>query len=276
MRKRREEQPDPNKQVRWMLTYTDLCTLLLTFFVLLVSMSSIDETRQRRVLHSLVGAFGMLPGGRSALGKPKGKDVADASAPMVKATPVDYEMLRSLHTKHNLDVDIVKLDKDRTILRIDQKVLFPPGSATLRPEAQEYLSALAGCLDRSGKGIDIGGHVDRYEGINDPHWSERAWILSAERAQAVYFFFVDHGITADRMSAHGFGFTRPLYDSADYPHLRERNQRIEIALGPNQCVPSSLAQNRPHPSPYFNYKDFFFRLFPPEESNGQPRLRSEP
>ena len=62
---------DPNA---WMSTYTDLMILLLTFFVLLLSLSSIDKKRKRVALNSLVGAFGFKPGGQSILGKPKGLD----------------------------------------------------------------------------------------------------------------------------------------------------------------------------------------------------------
>ncbi len=249
----------------WLTTYCDLCTLLLTFFVLLLSMSVIDNTRQKQALNSLVGAFGFLPGGRTAIGTPKGTDISEFEAPMEKNT-LNFDMLREVTMRNELekDVEIIKKDESLTIV-LHQKILFEPGSFELKPAARRYLSQLLPYLAQDSREIEIGGHTDRFEKIETPGWEKLSWTMSAKRAMAVYRYLLSQGLDPTRVSAHGFSFHKPLVDGIQYPHLRERNQRVEIVLTYSRNLPASLLQEEPRSNPFFNYKNFFFRLFPMPE-----------
>lgn len=254
----------------WITTYTDLCTLLLTFFVLLLSMSQREEIRTRKALDSLIGAFGLLPGGRSPIGRTKGTDIRDATPPIVPTAPVDLEILKQLTVTSDLNPDIVVLkQKEKLVIRINQRVLFKPGSMELNPKACEFLAILARHL-RNGEGdIEIRGHTDRYEELDISDWAENSWLLSAQRAQAIHSFLVEQGIAFSRLSAHGFSYYQPIVDSLAFPELRFKNQRVEIMLGKNTLVPPRLLRDDPKPSPYINYKDFLFKILP--ESQGQAK-----
>ncbi|RLB14628.1 MAG: flagellar motor protein MotB, partial [Deltaproteobacteria bacterium] len=73
MAKKKQEQSQNTNS--WLTTYTDLMILLLTFFVLLISISVVDANKQRVALNSLVGAFGFKPGGHSVIGVKKGMNI---------------------------------------------------------------------------------------------------------------------------------------------------------------------------------------------------------
>lgn len=257
----------------WLTTYCDLCTLLLTFFVLLLSMSVLDNTRQKQALNSLIGAFGFLPGGRSAIGTPKGTDISEFEAPMDQNS-LNFDMLREVTMKNELDKDVEIIKKDESLtLVLNQKILFEPGSFELKPAARRYLSQLLPYLAQDSREIEIGGHTDRFEKIETPGWEKLSWAISAKRASAVYRFLLSQGLDAQRVSAHGFSFHKPLVDGIQYPHLRDRNQRVEIVLAYSRTLPATLLHEDPKASPFFNYKNFFFRLFPMPEKTREAQHR---
>lgn len=251
---------------RWVLTYADLCTLLLTFFVLLVSMSTIDTRRERKVLDSLVGSFGPMPGGRSITGRPRGTEAMERKPRAISGRTLDLQMLRELNVKNRLESETVQAEKDKTILQISGKILFQPGSTDLNPGIITYLTDIASYLKKNRQEIEIRGHTDLFEGIKDSDWTEESWNVSLKRAQAVYGFFEMHGIDVNRMSCHGYSYYRPVVDSREYPRLSEKNQRVEIVLGPNDSLPASPSRDNRNSSHIMNYKNFFFRLYPPEDS----------
>ena len=257
----------------WLTTYTDLCTLLMTFFVLLISMSVIDENRKREALNSLVGAFGLLPAGRSPIGAGKGTDVREGSAPLEATSPLNFDLLKEVTLKNNLAPDIeVTKEGDKFLLRINQRVLFEPGTVILHPELQAYLAALAAKLKDSKYDIEIRGHIDPYEDLDGRFDSHHGWALSAQRAQAVARFLLGQGLSAERISAHGFGSHWPVVDGLKLAHLRYKNSRVEIVLGRNELLPTTLVRQKPRPIPYYRYRNFWFRLFPerPTQSDDKP------
>ncbi len=255
----------------WLTTYCDLCTLLLTFFVLLLSMSVLDEVRKKEVLNSLVGAFGFLPGGRTAIGAPKGMDISEFSSPMQKDEEFNFDLLREVTMKNQLEpeVEIIRKDDAVTIV-LNQRLLFEPGSFTLTGSASNYLAQLSPYLRRQKREIEIRGHTDRYEEVGDPRWVDRSYEISAKRALAVYRKLQSLGVPVGKMSVHGFSFHRPLVDGVKFPHLRYRNQRVEIVMTYSRSLPATLLRADPKPAPYFNYKNFFFRLFPMDGNAGSP------
>ncbi len=263
MARKKKQEESSGDSAGWLTTYTDLTTLLMTFFVLLLSMATIDDNRKREALNSLVGAFGLLPSGRVPIGTTKGMDVREASPPMKPTRPLDFTMLKEITLKNNLD-DQVKVQREgrKYVLSIDGRVLFEPGTQTLTPEMRTYLSILAIYLKKSSYDIEIRGHCDPYEDLSGAFGPRYLWVLSAKRAFAVSQFLQSRGIPPNRISAHGFGAYWPLVDSLRYPYLRYKNSRVEIVIGRNATIPTYLARARPRPVPFLNYKDFLFKLFP--------------
>lgn len=257
------EQPSTN---RWVITYTDLCTLLLTFFVLLVSMSTIDNRRERKALDSLVGSFGPMPGGRALAGRLKGPDGSNRTAAAPTGKTMDLAMLRELKIGSRHEPDESQWDKDKTILRIQGKVLFLPGSTELNPEIFQTLDEMAAQLAATAREIEIRGHTDLFEGINQPDWTGDSWRVSLKRAQAVYDYFQFRGIDVKRMTCNGYSYYRPLVNSREYPHLSDDNRRVEIVLGPGVHLPEAPPRQSRARAHGLNYRNFFFRLFPTDEN----------
>ncbi len=247
----------------WLTTFADLCTLLLTFFVLLLSMSIVDEERQRKVLDSLVGAFGFLSGGRSALGVEKGTDPRQFTSPMIQSRRADVEMLREITMQNNLDEDVKILEEEnRIVIRLNSKLLFEPGSHHLLPSIESFLGNLADHLNSGVYDIEIQGHTDLREVLHAENLEKFSWVLSTSRAQSVFDFFAEKGIDHRRMASHGYSHLRPLMDGLEYIDHYEENRRVDIILGEGAAIPAHLEREGAKPRSLFSYKTFLFQLMP--------------
>ena len=240
-----------------MATYTDLMILLLTFFVLLLSLASIDKKRKRLALNSLVGAFGFKPGAHSILGKEKGLNITSGSAPLVPED-IQFERLRNIALRHGMKSDLhITRQLDRTVITFNHRVLFDPGSAQIDPDVIEFLSELADAL-KGGPGlIELRGYADSTEMVFQQEPLKYAMHLSTKRAMAVFDFFREKGgIPAKSMVAHGFG-KNP--EGAENKGKESRlNRQVEIILDYRERVPYRLKKPG-RPDSLLDFNGFFFR-----------------
>ncbi len=213
----------------WMATFGDMMSLLLTFFILLVSFSSIQETKFHEAVGSLQGALGVL----SQL--PKVPVKMDIDKPTKRGNMSTDELgKRVAELKEKIaelqengkSVSVGRSEKGLAI-RLDDQTLFDPGKADLRQSATEVLSLVAGTLAEFPNAVRIEGHTDNLP-INTEQFPSN-WELSAARAAAVLRFFQEHGLDPRRMSAVGMGEWRPLA-SNDSVAERQRNRRVEIFM----------------------------------------------
>jgi chemotaxis protein MotB len=249
----------------WVVTFADLMSLLMCFFVLLLSFSEIDAQKFKQIAGELSKAFGVqreVP----ALEIPKGTSpIFDKFSPappeptvvnQVKQTTTDerpeLETLRS-PTEQAIEaaldetreqqmdkimavleqaasegkVDIAQ-DRHRIIIRIEEKGSFPSGSAELTWEFEGLLLDMAEVLaDIPGK-LTIEGHTDNVPIRTDRFASN--WNLSAARAAAVANVLLAAGdIDPQRLSVKGLADTRPRVPNAS-PSNRAKNRRVEIII----------------------------------------------
>jgi len=212
----------------WMATFGDMMSLLLTFFILLVSFSSIQETKFHEAVGSLQGALGVL----SQL--PKVPVKMDIDRPIRKGD-VDSEKLNKQMNalKQQIEAmrksDSVKISRSEKglAIRLDDKTLFDLGRANLRSEAHELLAMVASTLVEFPNPVRIEGHTDNLPIRTEQFPSN--WELSSARAAAVLRFFQERGLDPRRMSAVGLGEWRPVA-SNDTPEDRARNRRVEIFM----------------------------------------------
>lgn len=264
----------PARRHPWIITYADLFTLLLTFFVLIFSLAVIDVEREKVALNSLIGAFKFLPAGRSLVGDEKPESIPKPTAPMDQPSALTEGYLRRLAANglFGPEADVVR-EEDRIMVRFTDKLLFEEGSSRLLPEGEKFLSGLAVHLKNDSQEIEIRGHTDRYEVFTGPDPSAVSWKISTERSLAVYRLFLKTGIEPRRMSAHGMGFFHPVVDGNQYPSFRYKNRRVEILLGRNPSIPVSMYSLKMEKKSLFQYKHFFFPLFEKDSGNeeGKPR-----
>jgi chemotaxis protein MotB len=209
----------------WMVTFSDMMTLLLTFFVLLLSMATLDQVKFTQAAGSLSDAFGvgiLASSTRSEIAPPQ----------VVSNVPIDddfnarvYQRLRTQLRELKLDrqIELVK-DRGAVVLRVDEAVLFGVGQSTLNPDAHPVLRKVAGLVRPLPLNVKIEGHTDD---IGD---DMQNWELSVARAVSVLRFMVsDQLLPLTRISATGYGSHRPLF-----PNLSEReralNRRVEFVL----------------------------------------------
>lgn len=226
-RKRKALKKNRPSAPAWMVTYSDMVTLLLTFFVLMLSMAEMDKIKFQKAVGSLKGAFGIMKS--DPVNDPK----SDVVLPTVGVIP--YDMVQRLYDQ--LVTKIIKLDLDRDIelvtdrgamvLRVKEKILFAPGSTSLKQGAGAVLHKVADLVSPLPFDIRIEGHTDDtpYEVQGQTNWD-----LSVQRAITVLKYYVDNRLLSlDRLSAVGFGDQRPLLPN-DSKENRSLNRRVEFVL----------------------------------------------
>ena len=237
----------------WMSTYTDLMTLLLTFFVLLLSLSTVDKNRKRLALNSLVGAFGFKSGGQSILGSPKGLNITSNSAPLVKEE-VQFERLRNVALKHGFKEELtVNKQLDRTVIALKNKVLFGHNSSELIKENSGLLSEITDILKEGHQLIELRGYCDPSETILEENPYKSSMILSSKRAIAIFDFLVEKGLDAESIVAHGFGVNSP--ENSKEPSL---NRQVEIILDSREKIPFKIRKQN-NKDGILDFNGFFFR-----------------
>lgn len=223
----------------WMITFSDLVTLLLTFFVLLISMSSMD-------VKSIASAFAtFFKGGSGPLeltAEGKMEDVArllerienvpstvllnqvELKQTIFRFQDLDYQRLMELVDR---DIKVIK-DERGLVIQMADYILFNPGSAELRQEYLPLLSRIADVLRVSHYPISIAGHTDT--SALESGSETMAWKLSLERAIAVMKHLSEgERLVQERFRVGGFGPSKPLVPNTT-PQNRAKNRRIEIIL----------------------------------------------
>jgi chemotaxis protein MotB len=209
-----------------MTTYGDIMTLLLTFFVLLISYSTIQEEEFRRSLESFRAALSILPHQRSM--------IEFENVPAMKLMPAipPKEIVRRLRNaiySGGLKGQM-KVSRDREGIRITIKspVLFDSGKAALRGDASPVLEELVTILVESPNAVVIEGHTDNVP-INTEQFPSN-WELSTARAISVArFLFENGGFDPARFTVAGYGEYHPV-ESNDTAEGRQENRRVEILL----------------------------------------------
>lgn len=240
MARRKQEEEHENHE-RWMVSYADFLTLLFAFFVVMYAISSVNEGKYRVLSESIVSAFrneSVSSGGQSIV-------VIQASSSQPKQVEPnktqDLAKQRQREKMRNVAKDILEvlaplvqqgkvrvLETTRGVtIEINDSILFSPGQAQLHPTSVKAMQAVAEVLAASDFPIIIEGHTDNVP-INTLQFPSN-WELSAVRATTVLRLFADAGVGAERLTAIGYGETRPVE-----PNLlaegRARNRRVTIMI----------------------------------------------
>ncbi len=226
-KKQKKCEEAPKGAPLWMVTYGDLMSLLLTFFVLIVSFSSMQESKFLQALGSLKGALGIMRHMESSFVKPYVAFPKLTSKDKKRLSLMIQSMKMSLQEKE-LDKKVKMNIKDNGILiRIDAPLLFPSGKADLKSEVIPVLDKIVEMAKGWPNSIRIEGHTD-----NRPIHSVRFpsnWELSSARAIAVLRYFIKRGVPAGRLAAVGYGEYHPLLPNTT-PENMAKNRRVEIYI----------------------------------------------
>lgn len=238
MKKQKETECPPGVEP-WMATYGDMVTLLLCFFVLLFSFSTIDAEKFKAVMKSFQGSLGVLSGGKTIYTMPyvnAGEIPEDLNA---EALLEELEKLKELKekldeyaTEKQLDDSLVAEISERgVVIRVLDKISFDRGSADIKPETLGILDFVSDTLKQeefADRHIKIEGHTDA-DPIHNAKYDSN-WELSAARAMNVVKYFQEvSGIPGDRLSGAGYGEYRPVAPN-DTDENKAKNRRVDIII----------------------------------------------
>ena len=262
-----EEFPEEEKlgTPAWVVTFADLMSLLMCFFVLLLSFSEIDAQKFKRVAGELSAAFGVqrnvpveeIPMGTSIIfdsfssappepaiineikqtttdQQPELDTLRGSVDDTIKATEQEkiqeqLEQLRKVLEPALSDGRInVTQEQHRIVIRVEEKGSFPSGSARLTWEFESLLLGMAEILASIPGELTVEGHTDDVPIRTDQFYSN--WDLSAARAASVANALLASGtVEPDRLAVKGLADTAARVDN-DSAENRAKNRRVEIII----------------------------------------------
>ncbi|MBV1928978.1 MAG: flagellar motor protein MotD [Gammaproteobacteria bacterium] len=254
-RKRAHEEHENHE--RWLISYADFITLLFAFFVVMYSISSVNEGKFRVLSHSLVASFSS----QSRSMDPVQFGTASTSFPIAPAplnrTPIKLDLPQSMQkdaikidppetSKRSPEIDelgqkinnaLAELLKTELVsvrksdnwleIEINSKVLFSSGSSNLSPSARPMLQAMGNVLKGRKNKVHVEGFTDNLPIKNSIYPSN--WELSAARSATVVRLFANYGITPTNLASIGYGEYQPKVAN-DTPEGRATNRRVVIVI----------------------------------------------
>ncbi|WP_096436164.1 flagellar motor protein MotS [Alteribacter populi] len=243
---RRRKQTSDKGAPKWMVTFSDLMTLILVFFVLLFSMSVVDSEKFRAIAESFQdrAVFDNFPSIIPAEHPAEDRDVKDDPFEEEVDPFEDYlemheqseenldqllEEVNEYLEKHELQEEIAASRDDRgVVLVLQEQMLFETGQAELLEGAEPFLDRVATLLEAIPNIVKVEGHTDSRP-INTREFPSN-WELSGARASSVIRYLIDEKqLTSQRFMSVGYGDTRPVAANTTEENLKQ-NRRVVIVI----------------------------------------------
>jgi len=266
---RKQKKPPPVSGVEpWLITFSDMMTLMLTFFVLLVSMAVIDERRKLIVLGSIIGSFGVAKGSQDVLSQMESKRVVEPG-PFEMENVDDMEPLKEMIWEDSSEDLAFAENRFVQILSINSDVLFAPGETDLTLEGQKLLERVLPVLLQIEYPLLLAGHTSLlrdemgvdYQVEDKDKVMDDSWRLSLYRTLNIYRFLIERGMSPDMLRVEAFGKHHPRFTDLT-AEGRRKNRRVDIILDRRNV--EWLEKVRPEAEDermkQFIYKDFVFDL----------------
>ncbi|MDF2568243.1 MAG: chemotaxis protein MotB [Oscillospiraceae bacterium] len=250
MKKKHDESEHEGSSERWLLTYSDMITLLLALFIILYSMSNIEKEKLEALSRGFSAAFhtsgganegsgtgfesGIGTGMEDSLTADSGTgDGSDASG-LVPPDPLDevYQILTEYIDENHLENEIGLVNTDKYVrIHLKDMLMFVPDKADLLSQSKPIISKIGDALMRvydrvdqitiSGHTADVGSHTAATDAFS--------WNLSINRADTVRRSLVECGLKENKLSLQGYGHYQPIA-SNDTEEGRAQNRRVEISI----------------------------------------------
>jgi len=224
-KKNKKEEIQQEEEAKWLTTFNDLMTLLLTFFVLLFSMSSLDFKKMKTFQNSLQSALGILEAGKMTQVEIRPFEVESLAEEMLAEKKNIDELKDELASESSIEVAATQ---EGAIITFKDTLLFDSGKASINSAALPFLDKVGAMIKKTKYYVRVEGHTDDTP-INTKRFPSN-WELSTARAVNVVKHFVESGkVVPQRMSAAGYGESKPLFSNDTRDH-KARNRRVEITL----------------------------------------------
>jgi chemotaxis protein MotB len=248
---RRRSHEEPENHERWLVSYADFITLLFAFFVVMYSISSLNEGKYKILSDSLVGVFNQPD--RAVKPIPIGEERPHTTQPDVSQVdepsqssqePID-PLESIMHSMREAFADLID-SKQLTVrgnelwieIELNSSLLFPSGDALPNDHAFNLLEKVAGILAPFDNPIHVEGFTDNLPISTDKFPTN--WELSAARAGSVVRMLAADGVDPSRLAAVGYGEFQPIADNST-AEGRARNRRVILVISRNLDVRRSVS-----------------------------------
>ena len=250
MRKNKKRNAESKGGPGWLCTFNDLVTLLMVFFVMLFTMSSLDVKQLKSFQQSLQSGLGVLKEGQQiSVGVIEPQNSSDVESvttqeESVEDVPADVQgvttqeesvedvpdKIRDFIKSFDSEPEITAIYTEKGVLIIlSSTILFKFGSADINPASFSVLDKIAVVIGDMSESVRVEGHTDNVPIVHSRRFPSN-WELSIKRAVNVVKYFVEVGkIPPQRLSAAGYGESKPLFPNDTQEH-RARNRRVEILV----------------------------------------------
>lgn len=241
MARKKKQQEAPPGAPLFMATYGDMVTLLLCFFVLLYSFSTLDVRKFEMMAASMQMAFHIQPGGPASTapvnmqdspmgaGQGSGETSAQSAGQRPQIPQRVLAMVREAIKNERLEDEIQIVVNERGVsISMSEQILFDESSAALYPEAARILYKIGDILKDIPNRISVEGHTDNMRPAGTVFRDN--WNLSAARAATVAAYLNGTiGIGENRLQAVGMGSSSPVVPN-DSPGHRSLNRRVDLVV----------------------------------------------
>jgi chemotaxis protein MotB len=236
-KKKRAEEAEKENSERWLLTYSDLVTLLFAFFVVLWAMSQVDPKKFDELSQAFQTIFqganlGYVIDMANSKGT-KGEMLEGKQQDAPSATPREKRNTLMTQLEYRLKNVIPQNQYKVTEVQEGIKItlfsdtFFAPGSPEVQPEAVPYIGKISDAIKPLPNAVRIEGHTDgsRIEGDR----FSKEWQLSTERALSVLNLLFSYGYPEQKGSVAGYGSTRPVATNLT-PEGQAFNRRVDVLV----------------------------------------------
>jgi chemotaxis protein MotB len=238
---RRRKRVEHDNHERWLISYADFVTLLFAFFVVMYSISSVNEGKYKTFSDSLNIAFSHQTNSASV-------NVVPNQQEQMLRILVDKRTARLAEQQRKLQAQMKAVDdnlrrvmapliaqgavgihqtKRGVVIDISASTLFHEGEERLQPGAQDTLQQVAQVLSRESQSVEVEGHTDDVP-IKTAQFPSN-WELSSGRASSVVRMLISYGVPEKRLAAVGMAANQPVVAN-DTPEHRAKNRRVSITI----------------------------------------------
>lgn len=233
MAKRKHEEHENHE--RWLVSYADFITLLFAFFVVMYSISSVNEGRFRTVSESIKAALHPVAHQETSslafnIGQSRPSiQAANLPGPKNEAVRNLRKLVESMKMVSQFEVmHFQETEHGDIVIIIPDQLLFNSGEAAIRQDALPFLKGLAVAMLELDRHVRVEGHTDNVP-IRTAQFPSN-WELSAARAVIVVRVLSElYGVPTGHLAAVGHADTRPVIENLT-PQARAKNRRVEIII----------------------------------------------
>ena len=206
------------------MTYGDMMSLLLCFFIMLVAMSEIKQEKFEKTAEAIKSAFALSTFGGGWVLSPVFDEAQRRQATEEKPSKNDDQGIEGTTTT-------VKQVREGILEPVGGPISFEPGSAELTDEGKRKIAALVPRIKGETNKIEVRGHASSVELVHGSTYTD-LWTLSYDRARAVMAYLISDevGIRQDRIRLSANADNEPLKHRVYLAGILEPNRRVEIIV----------------------------------------------